>query len=199
MAEKWKIEGDWINSCNCDSGCPCLFYADPTKGSCEAVDAFHITRGKYGDVSLDGLSAVVASKSPGNFWKGNWTAALYLDEKANPKQRLALETLFLGKAGGSLGVIASMISTLKGTKYVSIKFDAKKLSVSIPKVVDVTLKPTEGGDKGKPIQILNNPFAPDMDPMNMGIGVKAVFTDYGMSFNNVGQDGNWAPFTMRGP
>jgi len=35
--------------------------------------------------------------------------------------------------------------------------------------------------------------------MNMGIGVKAVFTDYGMSFNNVGQDGNWAPFTMRGP
>lgn len=163
------------------------------------MDAFHITKGKYGNVSLDGLNAVVASKSPGNFWKGNWTAALYLDEKANPKQRLALETLFLGKAGGSLGVIASMISTLKGTKYVSIKFDAKKLSVSIPKVVDVTLKPTEGGDKGKPIQVLNNPFAPDIDPMNMGIGVRAVFTDYGMSFNNAGQDGNWAPFAMKGP
>ena len=40
MADKWKLEGEWINSCNCDSGCPCLFYSDPTQGSCEALDAF---------------------------------------------------------------------------------------------------------------------------------------------------------------
>ncbi|HKZ64177.1 MAG TPA: DUF1326 domain-containing protein, partial [Thermoplasmata archaeon] len=66
MAEKWKIEGEWINSCNCDSGCPCLFYADPTRGSCEALDAFHIDEGRYGKVALDGLNVVVASKSPGN-------------------------------------------------------------------------------------------------------------------------------------
>src|SRR3990170_5029127 len=51
---KWKLDGDWINSCNCDSGCPCLFYSDPTRGFCEALDAFHIRKGKYGDVTLDG-------------------------------------------------------------------------------------------------------------------------------------------------
>src|SRR5213594_4680463 len=82
MAEKWKLDGDWINSCNCDSGCPCLFYSNPTQGSCEAIDAFHIANGKYGAVALDGLNVVVASKTPGNFWKGNWTAAVEPDRKS---------------------------------------------------------------------------------------------------------------------
>jgi len=199
MAEKWKLEGEWINSCNCDSGCPCLFYSDPTQGSCEALDAFHIEKGKYGTLALDGLNVVVASKSPGNFWKGNWTAAVYFDEKANKGQRNALETLFSGKAGGALAVIAGLIGNLKGTKFVPIKFDHRKHSVSIPGILEYQLKPTEGGHKGRPIQVSNNPFAPSMDPMNMGIGLKAAFNDYGMRFDNTGKDGNWAPFKMSGP
>jgi len=163
------------------------------------MDAFHIRKGKYGDVALDGLNVVVASKSPGNFWKGNWTAAVYFDEKANAKQKAALETLFMGKAGGPLAMIAGMIGNLKGSRYVPIAFDGKAHKVSIPGVLEYQLKPTEGGNKGKPIQVLNNPMAPDIDPMNMGIGLRAVFNDYGMSFDNSDKDGNWAPFKMRGP
>ena len=199
MAEKWKLEGDWINSCNCDSGCPCLFYSNPTQGSCEAIDAFHIGKGKYGTVALDGLNVVVASKTPGNFWKGNWTAAVYFDARASAKQRAALETLFMGKAGGALAVIAGMIGNLKGTKTAAIRIDTKARSITIPGVMDVQLKPTQGGDKGKPIQVSNNPFAPAMDPMYMGIGLRATFSDYGMKFNNLDKDGNWAPFRMSGP
>ncbi|HEY5606295.1 MAG TPA: DUF1326 domain-containing protein [Thermoplasmata archaeon] len=196
---KWKLDGDWINSCNCDSGCPCLFYSDPTRGFCEALDAFHIRKGKYGDVTLDGLTAVVASRSPGNFWKGNWTAAVYFDERAKPKQREALETLFSGKAGGALAMIAGLIGSLKGIKYVPIKFDGRSHKVSIPGILEYQLKPTEGGHKGKPIVVANNPMAPAIDPMNMGVGMRAVFNDYGMSFDNTNRDGNWAPFKMSGP
>lgn len=199
VSAKWSLEGDWINSCSCDSGCPCLFYSDPTQGSCEALDAFHIRKGKHGNVTLDGLTVVMASKSPGNFWKGNWSAAVYFDERASAKQRESLETLFLGKAGGPLAMIAGLISDLKGTKYASISFDAKKRKVSIPGVLEYQLKPTEGGDKGKPIQVVNHPLTPAVDPMNMGIGVRAVFHDYGMSFDNTNKDGNWAAFRMSGP
>jgi len=199
VAEKWKIEGEWVNSCNCDSGCPCLFYADPTQGTCEALDAFSIEEGSYGRTKLDGLKVVLASKSPGNFWKGNWTAAAYFDEKANPPQRKALETLFGGKAGGPLAAIAGLIGNMKGIKYVPISMNPKKLHVKIPGILEYQLKPTEGGEKGKPIQVINNPFAPAMDPMNMGIGVKAHFKDYGMTFDNVGKDGNWSRFKMSGP
>lgn len=198
-ATKWRLEGDWINSCSCDSGCPCLFYSDPTRGFCEALDAFHIREGKYGDVTLDGLNAVVASRSPGNFWKGNWTAAVYFDERATTKQRGAIETLFMGKAGGPLAVIAGLIGNLKGSRYVPIKIDARAHKVSIPGVLEYQLKPTSGGKKEKPIVVGNNPFAPAIDPMNMGIGLRAVFNDYGMTFDNTNRDGNWAPFKFAGP
>ncbi len=163
------------------------------------MDAFHIRNGKYGDATLDGLNVVLVSKSPGNFWKGNWRGAIYFDERAKPKQRLALETLFFGKAGGVPAVMASMFSDLKGWKYVSIKFDARKRWVSIPGVLEYQLNPTQGGDKKKPIAISNNPFAPAIDPMYMGVGAKATFSDYGMTFDNTGKDGNWAPFKMKGP
>ncbi len=199
MTDKWSLRGEWINSCSCDSGCPCLFYSDPTKGTCDSFDAFHIKKGKFGDVSLDGLNAVVASHSPGNLWKGNWTAALYLDNKANKAQQKALETLFGGKAGGPLALIAGLIKDLKGVKWVSISIDPSKIWVKIPDILEAQLKPTEGGNKKKPIQVINNPFAPAIDPMNMGIATKSWFRDYGMGWDNTGKDGNWAPFDFKGP
>src|SRR3972149_3204884 len=96
MPEKWKLKGYWANSCSCDPGCPCLFYSDPTEGN-------------YGKVKLAGTSIVIMAKAPGNFWKGNWTAALYIDDKANPGQREALQTIASGKAGGPTALLASLI------------------------------------------------------------------------------------------
>lgn len=199
MAVKWKLTGHWINSCSCDSGCPCLFYSDPTQGYCASMDAFFIAKGKYGDLALDGLSGVYAGRAPGNFWKGNWTAAIYLDAKARTQQRQALETLFGGKAGGPLALMASLVGTLKGVKWVPIKFDVRNHSVAIPGIMQYQLKATQGGNKRKPIQVSNNPFAPAIDPMNMGVGVKSHYKDYGMEWDNTGKDGNWAPFTFSGP
>jgi hypothetical protein len=199
MPEKWSLDGDWINSCSCDSGCPCLFYSDPTMGHCDSMDAFHIRKGKYGGTSLDGLTAVLASHSPGNFWKGNWSAALYLDKRANKAQQAALEAIFGGKAGGPPALIASLIGDLKGMKWANIDFDAKKIWVSVPEVLEYQLKPTEGGDKKKPIQISNHPLAPAVEPMNMGIGAKSHFKDFGMEWDNTGKDGNFATFHFKGP
>jgi len=199
MPEKWSLEGDWINSCSCDSGCPCLFYSDPTKGYCDSMDAFHIKNGKYGKISLNGLTAVIASHSPGNFWKGNWSAALYLDKRADKIQQAAMETLFGGKAGGPLAMVAGLIKDLKGMKWTTINFDAKKLWVSVSDVMEYQLKPTEGGDKKKPIQVSNHPLSPAVGAMNMGIGVKSYFKDFGMEWDNTGKDGNYSTFSFKGP
>ena len=199
MPEKWTLNGEWINTCSCDSGCPCLFYSDPTKGYCDSLDSFHITKGTYGTVKLDGLNVMMLGKIPGNMWKGNWTGALYLDKRANAKQRQALETIFTGKAGGAPAMLASLVGTNKGLKYVGIDIDPKKIKVSVPGVAEYQLKPTEGGNKKKPIQIANNPFAPAIEPMNMGVSVKSHFSDYGIEFDNTGKDGNFAPFKFKGP
>lgn len=199
MPIKWQITGDWINSCSCDVGCPCLFYSDPTKGYCDGMDAFHIVRGKYGKVKLDGLSAVMLSKAPGNFWKGNWTAALYLDEKTSKEQREALETVLGGKAGGPPAMLASLISTMKGIKYVPIKVDVKNHYVSIPNILEYHIEPTQGGNKKKPIVITNHPLDPAVGPVNEGKASKSYYSDYEIKFDNTGKDGNWAKFNFKGP
>ncbi len=199
MTEKWNMDGTWINSCSCDSGCPCLFYADPTEGYCKSLDGFHITKGNYGNVSLDGLNVVMAGHSPKNFWKGNWSAAVYFDQRANEEQRKALETVFGGKAGGAPAILASLIKTVKGTKYVPIRFSARDIHVHIPRILEYQLKPTQGGDKKKPITVGNHPFSPAIDTMKMGVSSKSWHKGFGLDFDNTGKDGNWAEFHFKGP
>jgi hypothetical protein len=168
-------------------------------GHCDAMDGFHIRTGKYGNVSLNGLNAVMASHSPGNFWKGNWSAALYLDDKATKEQQTALETIFGGKAGGAPAMLAGLISDLKGMKWAPIDFDTGKIWVKVSGVLEYQLKPTEGGEKKEPIQVTNHPLSPAVDAMNMGVGVKSHFKDFGMEWDNTGKDGNYAAFHFKGP
>src|SRR6476659_6725581 len=63
---KWKIEGDYFEGCNCDSICPCIFNADPDEGYCNVTAAWHIQKGVYNDIVLDGLNIVALFHTPGN-------------------------------------------------------------------------------------------------------------------------------------
>jgi len=199
MAEKWSIKGDWISSCNCEPGCACLFFSDPTKGHCDAVDTIHITKGNYGNLKLDGLSIALLARAPGNFWKGNWTAALYIDEKADSRQREALTTIMSGKAGGPTALIASLIATMKGTKYVPINFSLKDLTINIPGVFEFKGEPVLGGDKKEPVMVANHPLSPVFGIASIGKAVRSRFSDYGFEIDNTGKDVNWAAADMSGP
>src|SRR6266850_6313315 len=97
---KWSIEADYLQACNCDYGCPCEFQAPPTQGFCEGMGAWHIRRGRYGAVKLDGLGFGFAAHWPGALHEGNGTAQLFFDEKADPVQREALLRIASGQAGG---------------------------------------------------------------------------------------------------
>lgn len=198
MAEKWNAKGEWMNSCNCDPGCPCLFWSDPTAGHCDAIDTFHIGTGKYGGVKLDGLNVVYATRSPGNIWKGNMWGAIYLDAKANAKQKQALETIFTGKAGGVPEAITKLVGKLAGLKWAQIKIDTRKRTVEIPGVLSFRLEPSKGGDQKTPIKVVNHPFGPAIAPMEMGKGTSSSYRDYEVEFQNTGKDANWAPFSFKG-
>ena len=87
---KWNIEADFLQACNCDYGCPCEFSAPPTRGFCEGMGAWKITRGNYGDVKLDGLGVAFAARWPKAIHEGGGTACLFFDERATPPQRDAL-------------------------------------------------------------------------------------------------------------
>lgn len=198
MAVNWKMTGDLIDNCNCDPGCPCFFWSDPTKGHCDSLWVFHTQKGNYGDVRLDGLSVVLVTLSPGNFWKGNLKAAIYFDDKADTKQKEALETIFSGKAGGAPATLAGLIGTMIGSKSAKIEVDTGKKHVQIPGVMEYSLEPNLGGDK-EPIGTTHHPFSPVIGTLNHAKGVNSHYSDYGMNLNHTGGDGVWASFDFSGP
>jgi hypothetical protein len=100
MAESWQIAGQVLISCNCDWGCPCNFNALPTTGKCEGGWTWHVERGSFGDVTLDGLNFSVYANWPGAIHEGNGEALVLIDERASAPQRAAIEELLQGKIGG---------------------------------------------------------------------------------------------------
>ena len=94
----WKMSGQLEEACSCDAACPCWFDSKPTKMNCSGGFALFIDKGSYGNVPLDGLGAafIGASKDGTTMMEsiGDWNfVTLYIDEKANPEQRKALEAI----------------------------------------------------------------------------------------------------------
>ncbi len=141
---QWHLRGEYMESCNCDPGCPCVFGSDPTMDYCKVAEAYRITDGKYGDLSLTGLNVVTVLESPGNMADGDFRQSLYIDRTADEPQRQALERIYRGQAGGGIfGVIhgPESVSTFAGTKYVPIQFDLEAGTVDIPGILSFEVEP----------------------------------------------------------
>ena len=52
----WHVAGDWFDICSCDIPCPCEFAQAPTNTACEGMLAWHIRKGRFGEVKLDGFN-----------------------------------------------------------------------------------------------------------------------------------------------
>ena len=102
MAESWKLTGEYFESCNCDLICACLVQAPTPRDRCDAALAFHIAAGTYGNTSLNDLNAVlvVSFPGPGKMRDGNWTAAVYVDEKGTKPNKTRLARSSLGRPEG---------------------------------------------------------------------------------------------------
>src|SRR5262245_41543319 len=122
---QWKLSGTYFETCNCDTGCPCAFGSAPTEGFCNAIVAWHVKAGAYGDVTLDGLNVALLVDATGNMVESKWKAALYLDQKASEPQRKALQAIFSGNAGGHPAALASFIGEMLGTKSVPMSYQGK--------------------------------------------------------------------------
>jgi hypothetical protein len=94
----WKIAGHLEEACKCNAACPCWFGQKPTHMNCGGQLVYFITKGTYGNVALDNLASARMGQSPDGQAMmdamGNWVFDyLYVDEKATPEQRKALEAL----------------------------------------------------------------------------------------------------------
>ena len=157
----WDLKADYVETCNCDYGCPCNFSGFPTYGFCRALVLYHIRTGSYGNVKLDGLDIVYAGSWPKAIHEGNGTVQLYISKNANEDQRRALVTIFQGQAKGD-GPFALFAATVKyflDPQFVElkVKIDGKKSSFSVPNVMDVQLEsfknPVSGEEQDTRIEL----------------------------------------------
>jgi hypothetical protein len=140
----WKMEGLEFTNCNCAWGCPCQFNGMPTYGNCKAFCFIQINKGHFGDVSLDGLRWGVLGSWPSAIHLGNGTYMTVIEERADPKQRQAIEAVSHGKETkpGSLicQVFSTTVTNFLPTLYkpidLSVDYPGRKARLKVPGLVE---------------------------------------------------------------
>jgi len=206
MTEKtpWRIHADYMESCNCDFGCPCNFSGFPSNGRCETLVGYHIRDGYYGEVKLDGLDFIQTASWPRAIHEGNGTGGAYITERATPEQRTALVEIVYGRAGGSgsFAVFATTFRQVLDPCFVRIDMtvDGKRSRFAVPGILEVHLTPHIDPVSGKEQDVelrLPNGFI-----WQAAQGVKTaamrILTPH-LNFDYSGKNGYYSIVEHRGP
>lgn len=156
----WQMTGQWLEACSCKMICPCnMGPAEPTRGWCSAALVLDIERGNADGVDLGGTRVALGAELPGDFFGGIDKACLYIDERASPEQRRALEAILTGKQGGVWGPVASMIKEWLPTETARIELETgERPSATIGGVGQLTMERIKTED-GKQAKLVNAPVA----------------------------------------
>lgn len=122
---KWRMQVDYLDSCNCDWGCPCQFNAPPTNGNCEGLGGVHIIEGSYGKIELDSLNLVFVLSYPGAVHEGHGKGSYFIDDRATDDQFDALSKILTGRAGGLFGLYASTLDDFREPQKARVTFESK--------------------------------------------------------------------------
>ncbi|MBI4637959.1 MAG: DUF1326 domain-containing protein [Candidatus Rokubacteria bacterium] len=201
----WSLRGEYVENCNCDLFCPCLLgprdpvrglpMAPPSAGHCDLPAVFHVERGAFDGVALDGLTVVLAIRTRGRMSDGDWRAAPYLPQEATPDQRQALTRIFLGQAGGPMARVAQVVGEWYPPALVPITYaaDGVRRRVQIPGVLDLEVEGILGADGSTEVWIRNlKHLACRM--MASAIGRRGDYQDHGMRWNHAGKNAHYGPF-----
>ena len=202
MKTAWNIQGELILNCNCDVFCPCVIAlgkAPPTQGYCHGWAGVEIRKGFYADADLTGLNVGLLLDIPGRLGNGNWTAALYVDERATPEAAAGITSIFSGQAGGPPGVLKYLVSNFLGTRQVPVHFThhEKTRRFVIPNVVDGTVEPIPGKSPDQDVVISNTEYWIGSE-VTVARGVKSKLRDFGRVWDLSGRSAeimqiDWAP------
>ncbi len=156
----YTLEGRLLEVCTCNVICPCWVGEDPDGGTCDGVIAWHIDRGEINGVDVSNRTIAVAAHIPGNVLKGNWRAAVYLDERATPEQEDAILAVWTGKLGGPVADLVQLVGEIAGLERVPILFNVEdgKGRLAIGAAVEAEVMPLQGAT-GQPTTLHDSVFS----------------------------------------
>ncbi|HEX7074038.1 MAG TPA: DUF1326 domain-containing protein [Hyphomicrobiaceae bacterium] len=205
MATGWRIEGQYMETCNCDFLCPCItsnLTARPSEGDCKAAVAMRIDKGQKDGVSLDGLSFIVLMHAPGAMAEGNMTVGLIVDERASDEQVEAISAIATGAAGGPMAPLGPLVGKVAGVEKRPIRFEADgmKFSVRAGELIDQAIEGLPGPARpGEPIYI-DNTAHPVNSKLGLAKATRSKFDAFGIQWDDTSgtRNGHFAPFAWAG-
>jgi hypothetical protein len=117
----------------------------PTHGDCHGIDAYRIREGECDGVRLDGLHVALAFSWPGPIHRGHGRGFVFIDERANPAQRAALEKIGTGEAGpgGPFEIFRSTFDERPAVVFGPVKFsvNGRRASLGLGDLATVQVGP----------------------------------------------------------
>jgi hypothetical protein len=204
MAEQaWHISGEYIESCNCDYLCPCIYtnpQGEATDEHCVSLQAYRIDQGQRAEVDLSGLSFALVIRSGRIMSDGGWVFAGVIDERADAAQRAALGPIVAGEAGGIPARIRdNLVSDYRGQQFRAIKFvkDGLRHEFEIPGVLSYAIEGVASRNgNGEPFY-LDNTAHPANTRLALARSSHLRIDGFGLELNMSGQgnNGHFAPFS----
>lgn len=197
----WRIEGQYMETCNCDFICPCIgsnLTARPTQGDCKAAVAMRIDKGEKDGVSLDGLSFVVLLRSPGAMAEGDMTVGLIVDERANEAQTDVIGTIASGAAGGPMAALAPLVGNMAGVEKRPIRFerDGMRYSVTAGELVEQSCEGVPSATQPDQPIYIDNTCHPANPKLALANAKHSRFNAFGIDWDDSSgtRNGHFAPF-----
>ena len=201
--QNWSLSGEYMESCNCDYLCPCIYtnpQAPATYDDCTALMVFRIDEGRSGAMRLDGLKFALVIRAGKVMADGNWIFGVVVDEAANAAQRQALGAIAGGEAGGTPSVIRqNLVGDFRGVAFGPIEFTMEGLTrrVAIPELLSFEIEGVASRNRGGDPYYLDNTGHPASRRLALAQSKETHVHAFGLDLDLVGRgnNGHFAPFS----
>ncbi len=131
---------------------------------------------------------------------GDWTQAIYLDDRANESQRNALERVFTGGAGGTWAILARFVTNRLDTRVVPIRFEdaGRRKSMRIEGCFDTTIDAIRGAEKGREAVLDNVSNQIHASTQTLALGTTR-YADRTLAFDTTDTRALYSRFSWSGP
>jgi hypothetical protein len=199
---QWALEGQYMESCNCDYLCPCIFtnpQAPVTHDHCYAMLVYRIDEGSHNDTSLDGLKFAFIIRSRKVMSDGDWIFGCVVDADADDSQRAALSTIVSGEAGGTPALIhENLVGDFRGIEIKPIEFtmDGLVRAAEIPDVLSFEIEGVASRNQSGEPYYIDNTAHPSNRRLALARSKRSRLGAFGLELDMTGKGNNahFAPF-----
>jgi hypothetical protein len=202
----WILRGEYMESCNCDYLCPCV-YTNPqgpaTEDNCIAVMVFRIDEGRSGATRLDGVKFALVIRSGRVMADGNWIFGAVVDDTADAVQRQALAAIASGEAGGVPGLIRqNLVGNFRGVEFRPIDFAMAGLArrAEIAELASFEIEGVASRNRSGDPYYLDNTGHPANRRLALARSKQTRVHAFGIDLDLAGRgnNGHFAPFAWTG-